>query len=100
MAKSKTQTQILIDGIKNLSPLFQGLLIDRLEKDIKELTEKLPEWANSQAAKNSMFHPNFFVQYINAMNEIYDEIDYTHIKKHTPEKITEFKARPKLHHFN
>ena len=95
MAKSKTSTQILFDGIKNLSPVLQGYLIDRLENSVKELSEQLPEWAASEASKNSMFHPNFFATYINAMNDIFDEIDLNSIKRHTPEKITEFKQRSK-----
>ena len=100
MAKSKTSTQILFDGIKNLSPVLQGYLIDRLENSVKELSEQLPEWAASEASKNSMFHPNFFATYINAMNDIFDEIVLNSIKRHTPEKITEFKQRSKFPYFD
>lgn len=97
--KVKTSNQILVDGIKDLHPMFQGYLIDRLENDIKELSEQLPEWAESQAAKNSMFHPNFFVQYINSMNQIFDEMDIS-ANKRLYNGNKEFTPRPKLSYFD
>lgn len=98
--KAKTQNQILIEGIKDLHPMHQGYLIDRLEESIKELSEQLPEWAASQASKNSMFHPNFFVEYINSMNRIFDEMDIAANKNLYPNKTIEFKPRPKFPYFD
>lgn len=43
-----------------------------------------------------MFHPNFYVNFINEMNPIFDEIDLNYLKQYSPEKVSEFKPTEKV----
>jgi hypothetical protein len=100
MTKPKTPEQILVKAIKDMHPFFLGYLMDRLQKDIKELSNDLPAWASSEEGKKSMFHPNFFVQYINFMNEMFDEMDSSSLKRDRPNGDVEFTPRPKFPYFD
>lgn len=74
--KAKSKTQILKKHLDQMHPLFQGYFFDRMMKSVEQIKEQLPEFiANEQATGNrSMFHPNFFVQYMNAIIDIHNEM--------------------------
>lgn len=42
MAKQKSQTDILIQGIKNIHPYYQGYIIDCLKKAVSDIHAALP----------------------------------------------------------
>lgn len=101
MAKQKSQTDILIQGIKNIHPYYQGYIIDCLKKAVSDIHAALPmiveeERENQKKGKISMFHPNFYVNFINEMNPIFDEIDLNYLKNYSPEKVSEFKPTEKV----
>jgi hypothetical protein len=97
--KTKTQMEILIDGLKNLDPFYQGYVIDRLEKDIQRMRSELPDYfeqmkQDESEGKISMFHPNFFIHYVNSMTEIFNQIELNHLKRDG--RIQEFQPTPKM----
>lgn len=78
--KKKTSSSILINGIKDLHPMYQGYLIDRLKHDIEHIKDALPDIyeqdkIDTANGKISMFHPNFYVTYVNQVTDIIDAID-------------------------
>ena len=103
MKKSKSSTELLIQGIKNLHPLYQGYLIDRLKHDAEQIKEALPEIyeknkIDAANGKISMFHPNFFVTYVNDIADIIDSIDRLYHEKYPSDKP--FEPTPKFPYFD
>ena len=80
MKNKKSPQQILAEGIKNMHPVYASYLMQRLEYDIKQLIKQIPSIYEQEAmdmanGKISMFHPNFYVTYVNSLIEIYNEMD-------------------------
>lgn len=98
MTKKKQQSSVdlLIQGIKGLHPMFQGMLIDRIEKDIKSMTKHLPEIIEHHTTNETMFHPNFFIDYINEMNTIIDFIEFNSLTRWDEQQSAVFKSTPKI----
>ena len=80
MKNKKSSQKILAEGIKNMHPVYASYLMQRLEYDTKQLIKQLPDIYEQEAidmanGKISMFHPNFYVTYVNSLIEIYNEMD-------------------------
>jgi hypothetical protein len=80
MKNKKTSQQILVGGIKDMHPIYASYLMQRLEYDMKELIKQIPAIYEQDAkdtanGKISMFHPNFYVTYVNSLIEIFNDMD-------------------------
>jgi len=99
--KIKTQNDILIQELKNLHPYAQGYVIDCLRKSVSNIQEELPqifaqEKENQEKGVITMFHPNFYVSFVNQMNEVFDKIDLNYIKNYDISKVKDFKPTEKV----
>lgn len=80
MKNKKSSQRILTEGIKNMHPVYASYLMQRLEYDMKKLIEQIPAIYEQEAkdmanGKIAMFHPNFYVTYVNSLIEIYNDMD-------------------------
>jgi hypothetical protein len=101
MKKQKTTADLLIQGIKSMHPMYQGYLMDRIKKDAEFIKEELPaiwEKDRKDAAEGrvSLFHPNFYVQYVNMISDIVDSIDRLYHEQYSTEP---FKPTEKYPYF-
>jgi hypothetical protein len=74
----------LARAIKNMHPVYASYLMQRIKQDTMELVEQIPaiyakdreDMANGRI---SMFHPDFYVTYVNELIQVCNEVDDTDI---------------------
>lgn len=104
MAKQKTSTDILIQTIKDMHPIYQSYLIDRIKKDIEVIKEELPAlWEkdkiDSANGKISLFHPNFYVQYVNSIIGMDNSINRLWHDNYANKDAQPFTPKPNVPYF-
>ena len=104
MPKQKTSTDILIKTIKDMHPIYQSYLIDRIKKDIEVIKEELPAlWEkdkiDSANGKISLFHPNFYVTYVNSIIEMSNSIDRLWHDNYANKDAKPFTPKPNVPYF-
>lgn len=82
MAKKKSSQKILAEAIMNMHPVYAAYVAQRLRNDTLELVEIIPEiYAKDKEEKAngriSLFHPNFYVTYVNELIKTFNEMDGT-----------------------
>lgn len=83
--KKKSSVDILCQSIKNMHPFYASYLIQRIEADVEELKNHLPaifekEREDKANGKINIFHPNFYVNYVNDVTTIINEIEINSTK--------------------
>lgn len=74
----------LARAIKNMHPVHFAYLMQRIQHDTLELAEKIPaiyakDREDTANGHFSIFHPDFYVMYVNELIRIFNQIDGTDI---------------------
>lgn len=101
MAKKQTLQSTLIDYINNLHPMYLAYFIQRIEADCDLIISQIPkikekEDQDQAEGRISMFHPNYYVTYVNGQVDLINEFRKLY-SKNTPEP---FSPKEKLEYFN
>lgn len=101
MAKKQTLQSIVIDYVKNSHPMYFAYFIQRIEADCDLLIYQLPkikEQDDQEKAKGriSMFHPNYYVNYVNSQIDLINEFR----KLYSKNSNEPFVPKEKVEYFN
>ena len=74
----------LAKAIRNMHPVYASYLMQRIKHDTMELVEQIPaiyakDREDTANGRISMFHPDFYVTYVNELIQVCNEIDDTDI---------------------
>lgn len=72
----------LAKAIRNMHPIYASYLMQRLQHDTMELVEQIPaiyakDREDTANGRISMFHPDFYVTYVNELIQVFNEVDGT-----------------------
>jgi hypothetical protein len=84
MKKKMTSQELLAKTIKDMHPVYASYFMQRLQHDIKEVTDQIPaiyakDREDMAKGRIGFFHPDFYVNYVNEFIQVFNEIDGTNV---------------------
>jgi hypothetical protein len=101
MAKKQTLQSIVTDYVKNAHPLYFAYFVQRIEADCNLVISEIPKLKEEmdkerENGKISMFHINYYVNYVNSQIDLINEFR----KLYSETSNEPFIAKEKVEYFN
>lgn len=92
---------IVIDYVKNAHPFYFTYFVQRIEADCDLIISEIPKVKEEhdksvKEGKMPMFHPNFYVNYVNSQIDLINELR----KLYSKSTKEEFVLKPHVEYFN
>ena len=101
MTKKQTLQSTLIDYVNNAHPMYLAYFIQRIEADCNLIISEIPKIKEKDdqdkaEGRISMFHPNYYVNYVNSQIDLINDFRKLYSKNTTEPFI----LKEKLEYFN
>jgi hypothetical protein len=101
MAKKQTLQTIVTDYVKNAHPMYFAYFVQRIEADCDLIIAEIPKIKEEddkakENGKISIFHPNYYVNYVNQQIDLINEVR----KLYSKSSNEPFILKEKLEYFN